>query len=77
MRHELNLILPLRNLNANQKVILADLILNEEEFFVGKDCYTRLQMSKHTYNKQMRELVKRGLILRVNRVEYKLNINIF
>ena len=77
MRHYLNLILPMRVLNSTQKVMLLDVLHNEENQFTAKDCYTRLQIDKHTYNKQLRNLVDRKLVNRVSRFEYQLNIDIF
>ena len=73
----IRLILPMKGLNPNQKVILTDIILNEEDVFTATDCWRRLDMCRQTYNKQLRGLRKQGLIRDIKYGEYKLNVDIF
>lgn len=73
--NDIKWLLPITTLNSTQKIILADIFIYEEDQFTGKDCYLRLGIDKHTWNKQMRALVKRKIVNRVDRWSYKLNLN--
>lgn len=73
----IKLILPLKGINSTQKTMLIDVILYEENQFMGKDSYMRLQIDKHTYNKQMRSLIRKGLVRNISKGEYALNLEIF
>lgn len=73
------MLLPMKNMNAAQKLILMDIVLHEDpnKPFRGLNSYKRLQTSRHTYNKQLRALRDKGFVKAVGKGMYVLNIDIF